>query len=74
METSDVLMKSIATECPYCHCEQIIVVDPAAFDRWKAGEYIQVAFPELTADQREALITGYCGACWDKLFPEEDDE
>ena len=39
-----------------------------------AGENIQIAFPDLTADQREILISGICPECWDKIFPPEEDE
>lgn len=28
-------------------------------------------FPEKTPDERELLITGLCGECWDKLFGDE---
>lgn len=33
---------------------------------------IQEIFPELAADEREFIKTGYTQADWDKLFPEED--
>lgn len=67
-------LKVVDTECPECHRKTAITVVAVGYYRWKAGEYIQVALPELTADQREALMTGYCGECWDKMFPPEDDE
>lgn len=40
------------------------------------GALIQVAFPDLTPDQRERLLSGVCAPCWDRLFPadEEDDD
>ncbi len=43
-------------------------------DAYEAGEYIQVAFANLTADQREFILTGIVQDEWDKLFPAEDDE
>jgi hypothetical protein len=33
---------------------------------------IQRALPQLTADQREQLMNGTHGACFDKAFPEEE--
>jgi len=36
--------------------------------RWINGELIQVAFPYLTADDREILKTGIDAEEWDRLF------
>lgn len=42
---------------------------------WRRGKVmIQDALPELTADQREMLMTGIGPAAWDRLFPPEDDK
>jgi hypothetical protein len=35
---------------------------------------IQKAMPYLTADEREMFISGTCSDCWDKLFPESDED
>ena len=35
---------------------------------WKGGKYIQDAMPYLSADERELLISGTCGTCFDKMF------
>ena len=40
---------------------------------WKNGLYAQDAFPELDADQREFIMTGYTPAEWDKLFGEVEE-
>jgi len=37
-------------------------------------EFAQTAFPELSDDQREFLITGITPGEWDRLFPEGDDD
>lgn len=29
---------------------------------------VQVAFPHLTVDEREILLSGLCGDCFDRLF------
>lgn len=42
--------------------------------RWKEDrELIQNVMPELTADQREFLISGYTPEDWATLFPKGDD-
>jgi hypothetical protein len=39
---------------------------------WKAGMYIQDAFPMLNANQREFVKTGITPAEWEKMFgPDE---
>ena len=40
---------------------------------YKNGALIQVAFPDLTADQREFILTGITKEEWDELFKETDD-
>jgi hypothetical protein len=37
------------------------------------GGTVQSIFKDLGADERELLISGTCGECWDKLFPKEDE-
>ena len=38
-----------------------------AFERWKDGACIQDVFPELSADDREFLLTGLTPEDWEKL-------
>ena len=63
---------------PCCVCDQYEVwsLDRQAVESWQSGEYIQKAFPNMSAEDREILISGTHPACWNKLFPEEegDDE
>lgn len=40
---------------------------------YKNGALIQVAFPDLTADQREFILTGITKDEWDTLFEETDE-
>ncbi len=65
---------NVITHCPECGKQDSFPVDSDGIVRWQHGEHIQTALPELTATQREQLITGICGPCWDKLFPDEDDK
>ena len=37
-------------------------------NKWQAGELIQNAFPNLSADDREFLMTGITPEEWDKAF------
>ena len=38
---------------------------------WRAGELIQNVFPDLTADQREFLMTGITPDEWENAFGKE---
>lgn len=62
----------VLTQCPHCRKEEAVEVSQAGYEKWKAGSLIQDALPELSADVREQLITGYCGPCWNKIFSEEE--
>lgn len=42
------------------------------WDAWQNGAHIQNAMPELTADEREFLLTGMTPEEWDATFGEEE--
>ena len=41
------------------------------FDAWKSGTLVQNAFPNLTADEREFIMTGITAAEWAATFPKD---
>lgn len=67
-------MISIFTTCPICGHENEIQVYPEDYLKWQAGALVQDAFPYLSADDREMLISGICPNCWDKMFNDEEAE
>ena len=58
--------------CRICDEYELWVLDSVDVQRWQNGELIQDVFPKMSIDDREILITGTHAACWDKLFPEEE--
>lgn len=40
---------------------------------YESDDLIQVAFPYLSADQREFILTGATQAEWDEAFPETEE-
>lgn len=58
--------------CRTCQTTQMIVVSESGYEAWNNGECIQNVMPELTADERELLISGICGTCFDEMFLEEE--
>lgn len=62
----------IKTKCFYCGSIKILTVNAERYELWKAGMLIQKAFPSLSSDDRERLMTGICTECWDSMFSEEE--
>ena len=68
-------MLKIKTTCPICNEVHYVMVDEIGFMRWQEeGEPIQFALPELSADDREMLLSGICPTCWDKMFGVDNDD
>jgi hypothetical protein len=57
--------------CIRCSKQSSLTVSARAYAAWVAGELIQVAFPDLSENEREALQTGICRDCWAQIFPPE---
>ena len=62
-------MKITCNQCSEVH---VIEVDFQDWSDWRRGKLAQDAFPYLSADERELLISGICGKCFDKMFPPDD--
>jgi hypothetical protein len=52
------------------HCDRRyeLRVSEQQLQRWRAGELIQNAMPDLPPRDRELLISGTCDRCWRKIF------
>jgi hypothetical protein len=55
-------------QCTQCGITEDIPVSKEQYDDWRSGTLIQNAMPHLNPAQRELLISGTCGACFDKMF------
>lgn len=59
--------------CPGCGKQETLTVTREGLVAWRdQNAMIQEAFPDLSADQRELLVTGYCPKCWDEDTGEEE--
>ena len=66
---------AVVSRCRKCGDAKTMLVKKTDLQAWKnGGEYIQTAMPYLTVDERELLISGTCGPCFDNMFPDEDEE
>lgn len=51
-----------------------IPVTQKQLDTWKGGALIQDAMPDLSADEREFLMSGITPEEWREIRPDEDEE
>ena len=65
---------TVVTRCPFCGCGNFVEVNENDYDDWQDGAHAQDAFPYLSADEREMLISGICPTCWARMFGEEEEE
>ncbi len=62
--------------CFHCGCEGKVTVTQEGLAAYNDGEHVQVAFPDLSKDLREQIISGTHPRCWVGMFgaPEDEDE
>lgn len=61
--------------CNICGKSYVISFNRQDMIDWLSGSLpIQDALPYLTAGERELLISGTCGPCFDILFPPLDND
>lgn len=60
----------IARACPFTkqYNEREIDVTPEQIYAWQNGALIQEAMPNLSADDREFIMTGITPEVWDAIF------
>lgn len=65
---------TVSCSCPFCGKETALLVPARGYLRWQDGELIQNALPDLSASERETLISGLCESCQADIFGGDDDE
>lgn len=65
-------MAVLTRECGFCGRQVSVTVRDEDYHKYKMGAFVQDAFPYLPADQREVLISGTCGDCWDRYMRYEE--
>jgi hypothetical protein len=60
--------------CQVCEKTSDFTLDAEKVRQWREGAFIQDVFPELTANQREQIVSGTHPKCWEILFPEDEDD
>lgn len=61
----------IEVTCKICGTAHNIEVTTESYNKWLKGAFIQEAFSMLSSDDRELLVSGICGKCFDEIFQED---
>ena len=65
----------LTANCMYCSTEKQLVVETPSFYKWVNKEqFIQNAFPNMSVDDRELLISNTCQLCWDSIFGNDEED
>lgn len=67
-------MITMTRSCIFCGNTHHISVYKKDLEDWLDGELAQNAFPYLSTDEREVLISGICPKCWETVFNDEEEE
>lgn len=66
---------TIERTCPMCGTKNKVEVEEKDYVDFKEnGKLAQWAFPYLTPEERELIISGICNNCWDTIFDEDDED
>lgn len=64
-----VMMKvELVMRCPFCDTEHSVEVGIRELENYENGALAQNAFPNLSATEREQIISHLCPQCQEKIF------
>lgn len=55
-------------ECRVCGEPKEVRCTPEQYQAWVNGKLIQAAMPDTPAAERELLVSGLCGGCFERMF------
>lgn len=64
-------MYKLKAKCKLCGRELEVDMTEEQMFQWRRGECVQFIFPHMSVDERELLISGFCGSCFDRIFAED---
>lgn len=68
------MMMNLEARCPFCGKVSVVTVNEKDYEAWQSGALVQNAFPYLSANDREILVSGICEECWEGMFSTEDND
>jgi hypothetical protein len=63
---------NIECRCPICGKSYTVIVPHEGFIKWRNGGRVQECMPQLSNEDREALMSGICDECWGRMYGEDD--
>ena len=72
MEKSVCIVKHTCRKCGKVYVFPVFVDDLGKYTKRQEG--IQQAFPYISPEYRELIISHICPTCWDELFDIDNDE
>jgi hypothetical protein len=60
-------------KCPKCQTVLEVEVTGQQLFQLNQGAFMADATPELSPEQAERFISGFCGPCWLSIFMDEDE-
>jgi hypothetical protein len=64
----------IEIACSTCGIEHLIGTTLSGYVSWRAGAFVQDAFPDVPKEYREMFISGTCPECFERMFGSFDDD
>ena len=65
----------MTVECRTCGSDRVVSCTDEQYIAWKEKHMlIQNAMPDVPKAERELLISGICGTCFERMFREEEEE
>lgn len=64
------MVHDYTNKCPFCGKVTILPLEDLAVAKFENGALVQDAFPELSATEREVILSGICPECQEKIFGE----
>ena len=71
MEANKVLMNIICSHCKKTYSLEVFKSD--LNDYINNGKLVQLAFPYLSAGERELIISGICDTCFNNIFDDNEE-
>lgn len=65
-------MLEIRCQCRMCGKVKVVKVPQAGYQKWMDGALIQDALPNVSADDRELMISKTCPSCFEELFSDDE--
>ena len=63
--------ETLRVTCSSCGDVTVFKLAPSDVKAWQDGKHIQNVWPMMSVDDRELLLSGTCGPCFDRMFPDE---